>query len=128
LPNAFATLFDAATAVVSELLFIKMTQVELAAALGMDQLLLSRYERGALRLHGALVANFARVLQVTADEILGVTTSKAAGPLAERRRRPPHPGHRAAAAPQERDPALDHRLVPARRHREPLTGARPRLW
>ena len=62
-----------------------MTQQELAAALGMDQSLLSRYERGALRLHGALVADFARVLHATTDEILGVTASKASGPLAERR-------------------------------------------
>lgn len=62
-----------------------MTQVELAAALGMDQSLLSRYERGALRLHGALVADLARVLHVTTDEILGLETPKAAGPLPERR-------------------------------------------
>jgi transcriptional regulator with XRE-family HTH domain len=56
-----------------------MTQIELAAALGMGQSLLSRYERGALRLHGA------RVLHVTADEILGVAASKVTGPLVERR-------------------------------------------
>lgn len=62
-----------------------MTQVELAAALDMDQSLLSRYERGALRLHGALAADLARVLHVTTDEILGLEASKAAGPLAERR-------------------------------------------
>lgn len=62
-----------------------MTQVELAAALGMDQSLLSRYERGALRLHGALVADLARVLHVTTDEILGLEASKTTGPLAERR-------------------------------------------
>jgi transcriptional regulator with XRE-family HTH domain len=60
-----------------------MTQV--VAALGMDQSLLSRYERGALRLHGALVADLARVLRVTTDEILGLEAPKAAGPLAERR-------------------------------------------
>jgi transcriptional regulator with XRE-family HTH domain len=62
-----------------------MTQVQLAAALGMDQSLLSRYERGVLRLHGALVADLAKVLHVTADEILGLKETKDNGPLAERR-------------------------------------------
>jgi transcriptional regulator with XRE-family HTH domain len=51
----------------------------------MDQSLLSRYERGALRLHGALVADLARVLRVSTDEILGLTPAAPAGPLAERR-------------------------------------------
>lgn len=61
-----------------------MTQVQLAAAVGMDQSLLSRCERGGLRLHGALVADLARTLQVTADEILGLKEPKD-GPLFDRR-------------------------------------------
>jgi transcriptional regulator with XRE-family HTH domain len=92
----------------------QMTQVELAAALGMDQSLLSRYERGAL------VADLARVLHVTTDEVLGPRRRKRR-PTARAARRPPHPGHRALAPPQERDPAFDHRLVPTRRHRHALT-------
>jgi len=32
----------------------------------------SNYERGAARLHGALVAGFAKALRVSADEILGL--------------------------------------------------------
>ncbi len=62
-----------------------MTQVQLAEVLGMDQSLLSRYERGALRLHGALVADLARALHVSADEILGLKEPKNGSPLAERR-------------------------------------------
>jgi len=62
-----------------------MTQVQLAEVLGMDQSLLSRYERGALRLHGALVADLARALHVSADEILGLKELKNGSPLAERR-------------------------------------------
>jgi transcriptional regulator with XRE-family HTH domain len=67
-----------------------MPQVELAAKLGMSQSILSRYERGTIRLHGALVAEFARVLQVSADELLGLKEPKAANgnrPLGRRFRR-----------------------------------------
>jgi len=62
-----------------------MTQVQLAAKLGMGQSLLSRYERGTLRLHGALVMEIARALQVSTDEILGLKETKANGFLADRR-------------------------------------------
>lgn len=62
-----------------------ITQVELAAQLGMSQSLLSRYERGALRLHGALVADLAKALHSSADEILGVQASKSNGAMADRR-------------------------------------------
>lgn len=49
-----------------------LTQVELAGALGMTQTLLSDYERGKLRLHGGLLASFAKTLRVSTDEILGL--------------------------------------------------------
>ena len=62
-----------------------MTQVELAARLGMGQSLLSRYERGTLRLHGALVVDVARALQVSTDEVLGLKDSKGNGFFADRR-------------------------------------------
>jgi transcriptional regulator with XRE-family HTH domain len=47
-----------------------LTQTEVAEQLGIDQTLVSNYERGAARLHGALVAGFAKALRVSADEIL----------------------------------------------------------
>ncbi len=62
-----------------------MTQVELAARLGMGQSLLSRYERGMLRLHGALVVDVARALQVSTDEVLGLKDSRGEGFFADRR-------------------------------------------
>lgn len=62
-----------------------MTQVELAAKLAMSQSLLSRYERGTLRLHGALVGEIARALHVGADELLGLKDAKEDGFFADRR-------------------------------------------
>lgn len=61
------------------------TQTELAKQLSMSQPLLSRYERGELRLHGALVAELARALSVTSDEILGLTKPKQNGAVKDRR-------------------------------------------
>lgn len=48
------------------------SQVEVAQRLGIHQSLISQYERGYLRLHGALLLRFAEVLRTTPDEILGV--------------------------------------------------------
>jgi transcriptional regulator with XRE-family HTH domain len=56
-----------------------MAQAELAAILGMSQSLLSRYERGALRVHGALVVDIAKALRMSADELLGLKDLKANG-------------------------------------------------
>jgi transcriptional regulator with XRE-family HTH domain len=50
-----------------------MSQVTLAAQLGINQSLLSRYERGELRLHGALLAKIAAALRVSADQLLGLS-------------------------------------------------------
>ncbi|MBN1919195.1 MAG: helix-turn-helix transcriptional regulator [Verrucomicrobia bacterium] len=61
------------------------TQTELAKKLGMSQPLLSRYERGELRLHGALVAELATALAVPSDEILGLTETKDNGAVKDRR-------------------------------------------
>ena len=57
-----------------------LTQAEVAEQLGVDQTLVSNYERGAVRLHGALVAGFAKALRVSADEILGLKDSTIKGP------------------------------------------------
>lgn len=53
------------------------TQAEVGEQLGIDQTLVSNYERGAARLHGALVAGFAKTLRVSADEILGLKETAA---------------------------------------------------
>lgn len=62
-----------------------MTQVELAEKLDMHQSLLSRYERGELRLHGALVTAFAKALRVKTDDILGAQEPKRDGFVSDRR-------------------------------------------
>ena len=54
-------------------------QLKLAEALGVNQSLLSRYERGALRLHGAILAKAARTLKVSADQLLGLQEIKGNG-------------------------------------------------
>lgn len=61
------------------------TQAELAEALGIDQTLVSAYERGAVRLHGAILAGFAKVLRTSADEILGLKELPKDGILSDRR-------------------------------------------
>lgn len=61
------------------------TQVEIADQLGMTQALVSDYERGKLRLHGALVVAFAKALRVSADEILGLKNTNGFGPFKDRR-------------------------------------------
>ena len=62
-----------------------MTQVELADKLGISQALLSAYERGDARIHGELVAAFAKALRTSADEILGLKTTKHNGFFPDRR-------------------------------------------
>ena len=51
-----------------------ITQGELAEILGVSQPMVSDYGRGELRLHGELIIEIAKVLKVTADELLGIKT------------------------------------------------------
>jgi len=64
-----------------------LTQVELADRLGIHPSLISQYECGYLRLHGALLIRLAHVLQTTPDEILGAHATAAAEdlPIIDRR-------------------------------------------
>lgn len=63
------------------------TQVELAQQLGIHPSLISQYECGYLRLHGALLLRLAQALQTSPDEILGAhaTTAADALPVVDRR-------------------------------------------
>jgi transcriptional regulator with XRE-family HTH domain len=47
-----------------------VSQVDLAQRLGIHQSLISQYECGYLRLHGALLVRLAQALQTSPDEIL----------------------------------------------------------
>lgn len=62
-----------------------LTQAEVARALDIKQAVVSEYERGTVRLHGALLAGFARVLRASADEILGLEKPKRNGAVRDRR-------------------------------------------
>jgi len=63
-----------------------ITQVEMADLLGVSQSVFSDYERGALRLHGELIARVAEILSVSADEILGLEAkAQKKGAVANRR-------------------------------------------
>jgi transcriptional regulator with XRE-family HTH domain len=62
-----------------------LTQIEVAEKLGIRQALVSEYELGETRVHGALVAAFAKVLQASADEILGIKELKENGLIKDRR-------------------------------------------
>jgi transcriptional regulator with XRE-family HTH domain len=52
------------------------TQVELAQKIGINQVLLSAYERGRLRPHYEMVIRLALALNETTDDLLGVKQSK----------------------------------------------------
>jgi transcriptional regulator with XRE-family HTH domain len=56
-----------------------LMQTDLATALGIDQSLISEYERGVVRIHGTLLAALARELKVSADELLGLKKPKQNG-------------------------------------------------
>lgn len=62
-----------------------LTQVELAERLGIDQSLISEYERGVVRVHGSLIVGFAKLLKVSTDQLLGVEKLKTNGLVGDRR-------------------------------------------
>ena len=62
-----------------------LTQVEIAEKIGIQQALLSAYELGHVRIHGALIAAFAEVFKVSADEVLGLKPLKENGAFRDRR-------------------------------------------
>jgi transcriptional regulator with XRE-family HTH domain len=64
-----------------------LSQVELAQRLGLHPSLISQYECGYLRLHGALLVRLAQALQTTADEILATQTTAGAEALPDVDRR-----------------------------------------
>jgi len=50
-----------------------ITQVEMAKTLKTTQSIVSRYERGELRIHAELLLKLARIFRVTPNDILGVS-------------------------------------------------------
>ncbi len=70
-----------------------VTQVDLSARLGITQSMLSKYERGDLRLHGNMLAQLAEILSVSTDELLGVHVTPLATPPALKDKRLRHRIH-----------------------------------
>lgn len=62
-----------------------ITQAELAERLGVAQPMISGYERDTIRLHGEVIVQLTRILDVTADELLGLGEPKSQGPVKNRR-------------------------------------------
>jgi len=62
-----------------------VSQGELARRLGIHQSLISQYECGYLRLHGALLVRLAQALQTTPDEILSAEINPDRGGTLDRR-------------------------------------------
>lgn len=62
-----------------------LDQKALAAQLGMDQSVLSRYERGVFRLPSAVLVQIARALKTSTDEILGLKETKGGVVVRDRR-------------------------------------------
>lgn len=58
-----------------------ISQVELARKVGLIQTLVSDYERGKLRLRADMIVRFAVALGVSADELLGLKSTKPAQDL-----------------------------------------------
>ena len=50
--------------------------MDVAGALGLAQGLISKYETGGLLLRGELIVEFARVLGVSSDDILGIQSKR----------------------------------------------------
>jgi transcriptional regulator with XRE-family HTH domain len=55
-----------------------ITQQELAQRLGVSQPIISKYESGELRLHGELIIKLTELLDVSADELLGLESREPA--------------------------------------------------
>jgi transcriptional regulator with XRE-family HTH domain len=53
-----------------------ITQVELAEMLKVPQPMISAYENGGLRLHGELIVELTKILDVSADQLLGLKETK----------------------------------------------------
>ena len=57
-----------------------LSQVELGERIGVAQSIISRFERGERRLYDDILASIAEVLDVTPNDILGITQCKSVNP------------------------------------------------
>lgn len=62
-----------------------ITQVELAKTLGVTQSMVSRIEKGELRLNGEVIIKLAKLFKISTDELLGIKPVKNVQPVINRR-------------------------------------------
>lgn len=60
-----------------------ISQQAMAKKLGVTQPIISRYERGELRIHAELLAKIAKLLDTSSDELLGLTPVKRTQPKSD---------------------------------------------
>ena len=60
-----------------------ISQQVMAKKLGVTQPIISRYERGELRIHAELLAKIAKILDTTSDDLLGLKVVKRAKPKSD---------------------------------------------
>ena len=53
-----------------------ISQQQMAKKLGVTQPIISRYERGELRIHAELLVKIAKLLNIASDELLGLQAPK----------------------------------------------------
>ena len=61
------------------------SQQEMAQEIGVSQSVYSAYERGALRIHGELLASIAKRFSISVDELLGLQSAKTSTAVKDRR-------------------------------------------
>ena len=62
-----------------------ITQMDMAERLGIAQTMVSRIERGEVRLHGELIIRFVKIFGISSDELLGIKTKSDAEIMVPRR-------------------------------------------
>lgn len=62
-----------------------MTQTEVAQLMGVTQTVVSEYEKGTVRLHVERIVQLSKLLNVSADELLGLRPTKRDGEIGNRR-------------------------------------------
>ena len=63
-----------------------ITQKEMAKKLDVTQSMVSDYENGIFRIHGDLIVKIAKVLDVSADELLGLNKTQGSKPTIQNKR------------------------------------------
>lgn len=89
-----------------------LSQVKVAQRLAIHQSLISQYERGYVRLHGALLVRLAQILKTTPDEILALNAADNGDPHTIDRRFLRRLQRTSSPPPRQEAPPRHHRRLP----------------